>query len=110
MARVTLRLPDALHARLVAESRATYRSLNELIVESLQARLPEEPMSADEKRERMRKALGDLLVDVDDIMPLWPGEEEDDSPLLTHEELAARLPKLDPPISQTIIEDREDRV
>jgi len=109
MARVTLRLPDSLHARLVAESRAKNRSLNELIVDSLETRLPKEPMSIDEKRERMRKALGDLLVDVDEVMPLWPGEDEN-TPLLTHEELQARLPRLDPPMSQTVIEDREDRV
>lgn len=109
MARVTLRLPESLHARLVAESRATDRSLNELIVESLETRLPDVPSSVDEKRELMRKALGDLLVSVDEVMPLWPGEEED-APVLTHEELVARLPRLDPPLSQTIIEDREDRV
>jgi hypothetical protein len=47
---------------------------------------------------------------VDDIMPLWPGEEDDDTPLPTHEELAASLPVLDPSISQIVIEEREDRV
>lgn len=107
MARVTLRLPEPLHARLVEESRATDRSLNELIVESLEARLPEAP-SADEKRERMRRALGPLLVSADDLLPPW--EDEQDTPLLTHEELRARLPRLDPPMSQTIIDEREDRV
>jgi hypothetical protein len=88
--------------------------MNELIVESLQARLLEEPTpehdDIDERRARLREALGDLLVPADGVVLPWPFDvKEEDVPLLTHEELAARMPVLDPPISQTVIEEREDR-
>ena len=58
MARVTLRLPDSLHARLVAEPRDAIRSLNELIVESTASAVAAaEPVSVDEKK-RGRHARG----------------------------------------------------
>ncbi len=108
MARVTLRLPESLHARLIAASRAAGKSLNELIVESLEERLPAQSRDVGTDRELFRAALADLLVSADEVLPPWP--EEADTPLLTHEELQNRLPVLSPPLSQTIIDDREDRV
>lgn len=107
MARVTLRLPESLHARLIAESRAVEKSLNEVIVQSLEARLPAASPHLGDEQARMRAALGDLLVSADDLLPPW-GDEQD-TPLLSHVELQARLPRLDPPLSRTIIDDREDR-
>ena len=41
-----------------------------MIVESLQARLPARALPSTRSAGAMRKALGDLLVDVDEVTPL----------------------------------------
>ena len=54
----------------------------------------------------MRRALGDLAVQIDisqfppELRP-YPGQAE---------EAFESLPRLDPPLSRTIIEDRENRI
>jgi len=107
MIRLTVRLPDDLHGRLVKRSRAAGKSLNQLIVEGAAYAASGGPAPQLSERERWRLALGDLLADTEALFE-EPGDE--DTPLLSYEELDRIMPRLDPPLSQTIIEDREDRV
>jgi HicB family len=113
MARVTLRLPEDLHRRLRAVSQHRGASLNQLIVAILSeaqahGRLldqTQDPLL--EQVQHVRRALGDLVVELDwSALPphLQPGEDLPDAETLRHS-----LPELVPPLSATIIADREDR-
>ena len=83
--------------------------MNQLIVTCLEEAVPERPpegkLTREEETRRLRAALGAVDIDV----ARWkrylglPDVTED------HEALRASLPVLDPPLSRTIIEDREDR-
>ncbi|CAA9281498.1 MAG: hypothetical protein AVDCRST_MAG77-3884 [uncultured Chloroflexi bacterium] len=113
--RVTLRLPDELHHRLEARSRAVDASLNQTIVSMLHetlARLDGRTEAGMEGRaaqlQRVRTALGELVVELDEaeLLPeLRPGARPQDTDALRTSMLC-----LDPPLSATIIADREDRV
>jgi plasmid stability protein len=112
MARITLRLPDELHRRLRVAAREAGRSLNEEIVTILTERLDGESERQDEtplqrERRRIREALGDLVVDFrpEDFAPFFHPLPDD----FDRDAFFNSLPRLDPPLSQTIIEDREDR-
>ena len=90
-------------------------SLNELIVDSLETTVAFQgtiDQGDDARRsriERLRASLGDLVVhvDVSDFpVELYPiAQEMPDRDALFHS-----LPILDPPLSKTIIEEREDRL
>jgi hypothetical protein len=105
MARLTLRLPAPLHAELAARSRECGKSINQLVVDSLEKALERERPAMSDERARMLAALGDLAMDGFD----FPDPENDKVPLLTHEELQ-RLPPIHPSLSESIIADREDRL
>ena len=106
-ARLTLRLRDRLHDQLVARGRACGKSLNQTIVDSLWEAVLFPRVEPLTEAERLRLALADITIPADE---LFPDEPLDDSiPALTHEELMRLMPVLDPPLSQTVIEDREDR-
>ena len=112
MVRVTLRLPEDLHRRLRAVSQRTGTSLNQLVVAVLgQAVARDDGATEDESYlkeqvNHIRTALGDLAVELDtDQLPshLRPGEDLPDRAVF-----ARTLPKLSPPLSATIIADREE--
>lgn len=115
MARVTLRLPDHLHSRVRKLSHERGVSLNELIVDSLETTVALQATNDQEEDirktriERLRASLGDLVVDVDisDFpVELYPNAQV----MLDRDALFQSLPVLDPPLSRTVIEEREDRV
>ena len=109
--RVTLRLPDELHHRLAARSRAAGASLNQTIVSTLHEALArcEGDVMDDRAAElqHIRTALGDLVVELDESE--LPPELRPDEDLPDTDVLRASMPRLDLPLSATIIADREDR-
>ncbi len=114
MSRVTVRLPDSLHQRLRVISQRSGVSLNQLITRSLdEAVASQEEASADESPlleqvRHIRTALGALAMELDTngLPPhLRPGED-----LPGVAAFMRSLPKLEPPLSATIADDREDRV
>jgi len=116
--RITIEVPDALHERLVEVSRRTDTPLDGTIVRLVEQALAHvartdgeathaEPMSRrDEEVARIRAALGPLVEHSEDR------ERPKKGPLdaLSAAEFRRRMPKLDPPLSQTIIDGREDRI
>ena len=114
--RITLELPEALHERLVEVSRRSGASLDATILELVEQGLtralqPSAPTASangtpegGQPQATLREQIQQFLDTVDSRRR---GRTFDP-------EVAARrraeLPKLDPPISQTIIEDRADRV
>jgi hypothetical protein len=107
-ARLTLRLPENLHERLVARSGACGKSLNQTIVDCLYEVVLFPRAQPLTEAERLRLALADITIPADELFPDEPLDDRD--PPLTHETLVRLMPVLDPPLSQTVIEDREDRV
>ena len=105
-ARLTLRLPERLHDRLIARGRACGKSLNQTIVESLWEAVLFPRVEPLTEAERLRLALADITIPADE---LFPDEPDDFSDVPSAEEIARQMPVLDPPLSQTVIEDREDR-
>ncbi len=114
MASVTLRLPEELHRRLRSTSERTGSSLNELIVAALSEALARGEMADEsegsllEQVQHVRRALGDLVVEVDarHLPPqLRPHDDLPDTDTLRHS-----MPSLVPPLSATISADREDRI
>lgn len=112
MARVTLRLPEHLHRRLRAVSERTGTSLNQLIVDALCDALARDAVEVQakdpllEQVQNIRRALGDLAFELDtSCLPphLRPGEDLPDA-----DTLRQSMPTLVPPLSTTIIADRED--
>lgn len=111
MRRITLRLPEDLHRRLRQTAIETGASLNETIVVELNRALAPnggEDGPRAEERERVRRALGDLIVDMD--ARLLPAELRPRDDLPNTNRLRESLPMLLPPLSTTMIEGREDRV
>jgi hypothetical protein len=111
---VTIELPDALYERLVDASRVAGTSLDATIVElvdrglmkSAHASLPGESREALDEFHRAQGALRERLrqgLDTSDFRRRRFDPE-------AAAEFRRRMPVLDPPLSQTIIEGREDRV
>lgn len=114
VARVTLRLPEDLHRRLRATSEYTGSSLNQLIVAALREMLARDALAGQaegsllEQVQHVRRALGDLAIEVDasQLPPhLCPRED-----LPNTDTLRQSMPSLVPPLSATISADREDRL
>ncbi len=113
MPRVTLRLPDDLHRRLRAASERTGASLNQLIVAALSEALAREAAADQaegsllEQVQRVRRALGDLVVELD--LQHGPPYLRPSEGLPDTDTLRQSMPVLMPPLSATISADREDR-
>jgi hypothetical protein len=82
--------------------------LNQLIVDDLTRATHEKRHDAASEHDRLVAALGDLVVDWQDLDPSEPDDES--VPLRTHTELRERVPSLSPPLSQAIIDERADRL
>ncbi|TAK35404.1 MAG: toxin-antitoxin system HicB family antitoxin [Chloroflexota bacterium] len=113
MTRLTLRLPDDLHRRLRVTSIETGTSLNELIVAAVSQSLGQSELSTTEQgslveqAQSLRRALDDLVVELDAtqyLQGICPVE------LPSREELVRTLPRLNPPLSATVIEERQERM
>lgn len=99
-----LTIPDAVYERLKADAHRHGRSVDEHVRMILEYTIP----PREEEIRRLRKALSDSLESTDtDALPaeIRPLESPID-----HAALRASMPKLDPPLSATVIDDRGDRV
>ena len=114
MSKVSLDLPQDLHERLRAVSHRKGVSLNQLIIEAVGLSLSRDEGVAEDvdaltwEVRQARAALGDLVIELDGadaaaamLPPAAVGPAED---------AVASLPKLTPPLSETVSEGREDRV
>ncbi len=111
--RVTLRLPESVYERLRQAGQSSGRSLNQVIVDALrEVDLSDRPPQGAIPQELLNWALRDITrpwTDADDELMAGVFGDDNDTPLLSHEELLAAFPPLTPPLSETVIELREDR-
>ncbi len=113
MARLTLRLPDEIYQRLCAAARRKGISLNQAILETLDRDLLPAPATAPENEtpeERERRLMHQWIAGShrnDDFSALPPHLHPDHAPR-DREAFLRSLPKLDPPLSHTVIQEREE--
>lgn len=103
-----------MYERLRLAGQQSGRSLNQVIVDALRdADLSGRPPAGASAQHLLAWAPRDLArpwTDADDELMVGVFGEDDDTPVLSHEELQAALPPLTPPLSETVIALREDRV
>ena len=113
MARVTLRLPDDLHRRLRAASQKRGLSLNDLAIATLSHALAQGNADGEaedrlfKQVQQIRSVLGGLAVELD--ANALPAELRPGGDLPDVDTIRQSIPELAPPLSVTIIADREDR-
>ena len=83
--------------------------MNQLILECLEEALPADAATSSTSRQeelrRVKAAVGAMEIDVE----AWIDRLGLSRDVPSREEVFASFPRLDPPLSQTIIEDRIDR-
>ncbi len=105
--KLTLRLPAALHEKLLRRARAANRSLNTVIVESIQQSAADESMYPEEsEHEKIRRVLRETGL-LEPLGPEWKKYTEN-APDITHAELRQMLEGV-PPLSEAIIEERDSQ-
>lgn len=113
MTTITLQLPDELLQRLQTASREAGMPLDALIVTTLSQAISRREVTSEpseavrEETRRIREALGDLVVDNPEE---WVPEIEEEIDFPDRQTDLDFMPKLDPPLSATLIEDRDDRI
>lgn len=115
MATLTITIPDELYERLKFINDASDSSLDDTIVAGLDRAYPRDEWRArtrieiEEERRKVREALKDIVITLD-----WDeyhcGSRQAPMSDAEREAVLKTLPILDPPMSQIIIEDREDRI
>lgn len=115
MVTLTITIPDDIYERLKAVTEESATTVDDTISTLLNDALPSAAMPVrsqaeiEDERRRVREALKDISTEFDwdefhkgsDITPMTDAERK---------AILRTLPVLDPPLSQTIIEDREDRI
>jgi hypothetical protein len=107
---VTVTISEDLAERIKRGTGDPVCGLEHAVITALEEKYPDEPskpMTVEEERQRLREAMADILAPQDwmsGLLEEWGGpmspEEE--------EEYYRTMPVLDPPLSQTIIEMRDE--
>lgn len=109
MARITLDIPDELYERLKAAAERNESPLDDAIISTLDTGIGRDEdelrLSAREvELRRLREALSDILADTSS----WRGAFKTGLSRAERERILREMPPLDPPLSQTVIEEREE--
>ncbi|HSO28218.1 MAG TPA: toxin-antitoxin system HicB family antitoxin [Anaerolineales bacterium] len=104
--KLTVRLSPELYRRLKNRAAEQDNSLNQTVVEALWRGLEHSPYEPETEREKVRRVLRENGM-LYDMGPQW-NELLKHASGLSHAEIRERLKGL-PPLSETIIEDREPR-
>lgn len=124
---ITVQLPESLYERVVQASDERGVSPERVVIETLRLSFLAPNRFGSAVDASLPGRGGDSIADVIDptsalelhtprpepASVAWASiftDDNDGVPLLSHEELRARMPRLDPPISQTVGEMREDRL
>jgi hypothetical protein len=110
----TLTIPDKLFERLQAAAANQRRPVDDLLFEAIElvalpADSPEaKRLTRDEEIQRLREAMGDRIWTDEDVDQLFPWLDENPMTEAEIDEILANLPVLDPPLSQTVIQMRDE--
>jgi hypothetical protein len=110
----TLTIPDKLYARLQAVAASQQRSVDDYLIDVIEKAAPDDTpsngtrLTRDEEQLRIREVMKDLIWSQEDIDAFF---DDLDLPEMSDEEaerIVAAIPPLDPPLSQTVIQMREE--
>ncbi len=110
----TLTIPDKLYARLQAVAASQQRSVDDYLIDVIEKAAPDNTesngtqLTRDEEQLRIREVMKDLIWSEEEVDQLFPWLNENPMSDEEVEEILANLPVLDPPLSQTIIQMREE--
>jgi hypothetical protein len=104
--KLTVRIPYRLHEQIKRRAQDADRSLNSMIIETLNHGLDKGITYDDAQDERAWRAIRESGL-FEPLSPIWE-EEIKDAPEISHEELREMLKGV-PPLSKIIIEDRGPR-
>jgi predicted CopG family antitoxin len=110
----TVTIPDDVYEQLQDAATRKQRPVTDLLNEAIaivvaaSTKNGTEPMTLDEEQRRIREVMKDQIWSEEDVDQLFPWLN--DNPMSDEEvdEILANLPVLDPPLSQTIIQMREE--
>ncbi|MEW5870424.1 MAG: toxin-antitoxin system HicB family antitoxin [Chloroflexota bacterium] len=106
LVKLTVRLPVRLHERLKQRAEWQDASLNKVIVDALSKGLAEQAPEEESERKRALRVLRESGL-WEPMGPEWQAEMAE-APEISHAELREQLKGV-PPLSETIIEEREPR-
>ena len=104
--KLTIRIPYRLHEQIKHRAQEADRSLNSMIIETLNNGLAKSSIYDETQDERAWRAVRESGL-FEPLSPIW-SEGLEDTPEVSHEELQKMLKGI-PPLSKIIIEDRGPR-
>jgi len=109
----TLTIPDKLYEQLAALAAEKQRSVDEYSIEALEKVASDDaqagaPLTRDEQLRRIHEVMGDRIWTQDDIDAFFEGLGIPEMSAEEAEQIIATIPPLDPPLSQTVIEMRDE--
>lgn len=113
MTTITITLPDDLYKQLVATSERENRPVDEIAIAGIAREVvppesPPAPLARDEEMRLIREVMGDRIWSEDDVeaffnaLNLTPMSDKE------AERIVAAIPPLHPPLSQTVIQMRDE--
>ncbi len=109
----TLTIPDKLYERLQALAAGQQRSVDEFMIEMIENVAPDNarnsaPLTREEETRRLREAMTGIIMSEAEVAKLLPWLDDDPMTEDEIDEILANLPVLDPPLSQIIIQMRDE--
>lgn len=110
----TLTIPDSLYEQLQAAAARQQRPVDELLHEAIamiahaNGTSTAAPLTRDEEQRRIQEAMKGRLWTEEDVDQLFPWLDEHPMTEEEIDEILANLPVLDPPLSQTVIQLRDE--
>jgi hypothetical protein len=110
----TLTIPDALYEQLKTAAADQQKSVDVLLQEAIErmSRTKSTPqpesLTREEKTQRLRGAMGDRVWSEEDVDKLFPWLDEEPMTEDEVDEILRNLPILEPPLSQTVIDMRNE--
>lgn len=113
MTTITITLPNELYERLLATSERENRPVDEIAIAGIAREVapPDSapaPLTRDEERRLIREAMQGRIWTDEDVSQLFPWLDEHPMTEEEIDEILANLPILDPPLSQTVIQMRDE--
>ena len=105
--KLTVRIPYRLHEQIKRRAQDADRSLNSIIIETLNNGLDKDVIYDESQDERIWRAVRESGI-WEPLSPIWR-EGIEETPEISHEELHEMLKGV-PPLSKIIIEDRGPRL
>ena len=110
----TLTIPDTLYERLQALAASQRQSVDDYVIDVIEKAAPDDvaagraPLTREEEMQQIRELMKGKILSEEESAQLFPWLDENPMTEEEIDEILANLPVLDPPLSQTIIQMRDE--